>query len=378
MNTLRHETQTPDHATPGAVDATRSVSGGERRSATGASGTLDGGRKLTGDLKTGVTPRGAPANGARGMVASRRSSDSRRLIDHPLDFADTRRPLAGRRSPGDAGEHEMAAAGVAPQPQAFGRRRGDDIHIAVVIDVGEGDRRDRLGRPQDVRVRASDECDRNETARAFAGQRHRTNQPVGAKMTMVAFSRRRSDGEKEAEQGAEQKPSSLHTSTIARASPTVKRLRMRWKPGKAAVETRKPNSVPLVSPSHACARDGNAARDNDHSSSPVITDGIQQPTRRRRTGRPLADRESRGADASLFGLAPCGVLPAIRVATDAVRSYRTFSPLPFALRARPSRRRSARGAVCFLCHCPSSCPDRALPGALPCGVRTFLPAARPA
>jgi hypothetical protein len=30
-------------------------------------------------------------------------------------------------------------------------------------------------------------------------------------------------------------------------------------------------------------------------------------------------------------------------------------------------------AVCFLCHFPSSCPDRALPGALPCGVRTFLP-----
>jgi hypothetical protein len=97
----------------------------------------------------------------------------------------------------------MAAAGVAPQSQAFGRRRGDDIHIAVVIDVGEGDRRDRLGRPQDARVRASDECDRNETARAFTGQRHRTNQPVGAKMTMVAFSRRWSDGEKKAEQGAE-------------------------------------------------------------------------------------------------------------------------------------------------------------------------------
>jgi hypothetical protein len=39
--------------------------------------------------------------------------------------------------------------------------------------------------------------------------------------------------------------------------------------------------------------------------------------------------------APLFGLAPCGVLPATRVATGAVRSYRTFSPLPaFALRAK--------------------------------------------
>src|SRR5262245_34305037 len=39
-------------------------------------------------------------------------------------------------------------------------------------------------------------------------------------------------------------------------------------------------------------------------------------------------------------------------------------------RLRPLR--GFGGAVCFLCHFPSSCPDRALPGALPCGVRTFL------
>ena len=32
--------------------------------------------------------------------------------------------------------------------------------------------------------------------------------------------------------------------------------------------------------------------------------------------------------APLFGLAPCGVLPAICLTADAVRSYRTFSPLP--------------------------------------------------
>ena len=32
--------------------------------------------------------------------------------------------------------------------------------------------------------------------------------------------------------------------------------------------------------------------------------------------------------ASLFGLAPCGVLPATDLTAGAVRSYRTFSPLP--------------------------------------------------
>ena len=34
------------------------------------------------------------------------------------------------------------------------------------------------------------------------------------------------------------------------------------------------------------------------------------------------------------------------------------------------------GAVYFLCHFPSGRPDRGLPGALPCGVRTFLPTQR--
>jgi hypothetical protein len=130
-------------------------------------------------------------------------------------------------------------------------------------------------------------------------------------------------------------------------------------------ERRKPNSVRRRP---ACAE---RPRD-DHSSSPVIADGIQQPTRKcveRAVRSPTS--LALGVVTSLFGLAPCGVLPAADVATGAVRSYRTFSPLP-----RRSGHRPRRRAVCFLCHCPSSCPDRALPGALPCGVRTFLPSTR--
>ena len=76
---------------------------------------------------------------------------------------------------------------------------------------------------------------------------------------------------------------------------------------------------------------------DDHSSSPGIADGIKRPTRKLRTGRPLVRlarlRELRRDIVPLFGLAPCGVLPAICLTADAVRSYRTFSPLP---RLRPS------------------------------------------
>ena len=68
------------------------------------------------------------------------------------------------------------------------------------------------------------------------------------------------------------------------------------------------------------------------------------------------------SSASLFGLAPCGVYPASDVTTRAVRSYRTFSPLP------PHQEE----AVCFLWHFPSRHRDWGLPSALPWGVRTFL------
>ena len=56
----------------------------------------------------------------------------------------------------------------------------------------------------------------------------------------------------------------------------------------------------------------------------------------------------------LFGLAPGGVYRAAFVAKDAVRSYRTLSPLP--------DEAEASQAVCFLWHFPWGRPRRALPG----------------
>src|SRR5579862_6188989 len=53
----------------------------------------------------------------------------------------------------------------------------------------------------------------------------------------------------------------------------------------------------------------------------------------------------RTAPAPLFGLAPHGVCPASRIAAAAVRSYRTFSPLPVK-DLHPQR------AVYFLWHFP--------------------------
>ena len=94
----------------------------------------------------------------------------------------------------------------------------------------------------------------------------------------------------------------------------------------AAAVGYKPNSV-RRRPRHF----GLGLQGDNHSSSPAIAGGIKQPTRKLRTGRP--------GNASLFGLAPCGVLPATRVATSAVRSYRTFSPLlAFAPYGAPAER----------------------------------------
>src|SRR5713226_6671302 len=100
-----------------------------------------------------------------------------------------------------------------------------------------------------------------------------------------------------------------------------------------AGEPYKPDSVPHANRKTACAR-------GDHSSSPGIATGIQQPTRGFSIDDGLRHRErsafifmnarssSRAGSPLLFGLAPRGVFRASGVTTGAVGSYPTFSPLP--------------------------------------------------
>ena len=61
---------------------------------------------------------------------------------------------------------------------------------------------------------------------------------------------------------------------------------------------------------------------DDHSSGTPVTERLMRPTRRHLRAAGCQRR------ASLFGLAPEGVCRAVSVAADAVRSYRTLSPLP--------------------------------------------------
>ena len=72
---------------------------------------------------------------------------------------------------------------------------------------------------------------------------------------------------------------------------------------------------------------------------------------------PLSESLSNGF---LFGLAPNGVFPAVLVTQNAVRSYRTISPLP------------TWPAVYFLWHFPSDRSAWPLASILLCGARTFL------
>ena len=99
-------------------------------------------------------------------------------------------------------------------------------------------------------------------------------------------------------------------------------------------------------------------------------------------GRYAAWPDSWPTPPSLFGLAPCGVYPASDVTAGAVRSYRTFSPLPDWPSRRtpfgpacPCRSTSDRRFVfCGTCRPWALKPtSRTLSGTLPCGVRTFLP-----
>ena len=91
-----------------------------------------------------------------------------------------------------------------------------------------------------------------------------------------------------------------------------------------------------------------------HSSGTAITDRLVQPTRVAglKTG-PGATGSHPRTRPPLFGLAPGGVCRAAPVASRAVRSYRTLSPLPGGSGEPPS-------AVCFLWHFPWGRPRRPL------------------
>ena len=94
-----------------------------------------------------------------------------------------------------------------------------------------------------------------------------------------------------------------------------------------------------------------------HSSRPRVAAGLE----RAYPGARRATAAARGG-APLFALAPGGACRAIDVAADAVRSYRTVSPLP-----------ASQRAVCSLWRCPASRLGWPLTSTLPCGARTFLP-----
>jgi len=81
-------------------------------------------------------------------------------------------------------------------------------------------------------------------------------------------------------------------------------------------------------------------RRGDHSSRSRIPPGLQQPTRgSQRLALASKTHTGRASPPLLFGLAPRGVFRAPDVATRAVGSYPTFSPLPNAL----DRKRRAPG-----------------------------------
>ena len=127
--------------------------------------------------------------------------------------------------------------------------------------------------------------------------------------------------------------------------------------------SRKPNSVPRLRPldaDYGAATTIPLARPSLAGSSdlPGGSDGPSVARRDRRARLPIWSCSVRGF-ACHRCYQRCGAL----------------LPHLFTLTHR-SPRSGPRRAVCFLCHFPSGCPDRALPGALSCGVRTFLPPSR--
>src|SRR5690554_4973300 len=94
---------------------------------------------------------------------------------------------------------------------------------------------------------------------------------------------------------------------------------------------------------------------DSHSSRACVTTGLKQPTRIQRGPRQRIP---------IWSCSRWGLPSPWTVASHAVRSYRTISPLP-------ADEGAEAGSV--LLHFPPARAAQALPGTLPCGARTFLP-----
>ena len=100
----------------------------------------------------------------------------------------------------------------------------------------------------------------------------------------------------------------------------------------------------------------------NHPSGTRVAARLERPTRK------LLRAAGAGSVARVFPylvLLQVGFAVPPNVATGAVRSYRTLSPLP-------SPHCCGAWAVCSLLHFPWAHAPQALPGAAPCGARTFL------
>jgi len=109
----------------------------------------------------------------------------------------------------------------------------------------------------------------------------------------------------------------------------------------------------------------------DHSSRPAVADGLKQPTRT--TG--WQPHPELAFAPSLFGLAPGGVCRAAPVASRAVRSCRTVSPLPDRVSGYPDdghRRSLLCGTVPDLLAPRDAEAAGRYPAPWLCGARTFL------
>jgi len=110
---------------------------------------------------------------------------------------------------------------------------------------------------------------------------------------------------------------------------------------------------------------GASRRRDDHSSCTPVARRIKQPTR---TADP--DRSGIAPAPFLFGLAPGGVCRAASVAGNAVRSYRTVSPLP---RLNATRRGGLFSVALSLGRPRRAHPAGRYPAPFVRGARTFLP-----
>ncbi len=158
-----------------------------------------------------------PGSARRGRIVAVVRRGKAILVRQAMPERAQRRTPGPRRWP--SGQLEMSAPGVSPQEEPARVRGGDNVEVAVVVDIAEDEGVDAFSEVQQTRPRAMEKPDRDQRSAAVRMNRDGVDAPLAVRMGRGHAG----DGNRQQdEECCREEPPGDHVQTIPRLRRRVK------------------------------------------------------------------------------------------------------------------------------------------------------------